>query len=119
MKLIRFGNPGNEKPGVVINNKRYDVSQLVRDFDEDFFAGNGIDTLKAALDKNPSLPEVAEDIRWASPVSKPSKIICIGLNYADHAAESNMAPPAEPVVFFKSTTALVGPNDDVMIPATA
>jgi 2,4-didehydro-3-deoxy-L-rhamnonate hydrolase len=116
MKLIRFGNPGNEKPGVVINDKRYDVSQLLRDFDEDFFAGNGIESLKAVLDKNPSLPEVAEDIRWASPVSKPSKIICIGLNYADHAAESNMVPPTEPVVFFKATTALVGPNDDVMIP---
>jgi 2,4-didehydro-3-deoxy-L-rhamnonate hydrolase len=116
MKLIRFGNPGNEKPGVVINDKRYDVSQLLRDFDEDFFAGNGIESLKAALDKNPSLPEVAESTRWASPVSKPSKIICIGLNYADHAAESNMVPPTEPVVFFKATTALVGPNDDVMIP---
>lgn len=116
MKLIRFGNPGHEKPGVVINNKRYDVSQLVSDFDEAFFAGNGIDSLKAALDKNPSLPEVAEDIRWASPVSKPNKIICIGLNYADHAAESNMAAPAEPVVFFKATTSLAGPNDDVTIP---
>lgn len=116
MKLIRFGNPGHEKPGVVINNKRYDVSQLVSDFDEAFFAGNGIDSLKSALDKNPSLPEVAADIRWASPVSKPNKIICIGLNYADHAAESNMAAPAEPVVFFKATTSLAGPNDDVTIP---
>lgn len=116
MKLIRFGNPGQEKPGVMIDNKRYDVSQLVRDFDEDFFAGNGIDNLKAALDKNPGLPEVAAGVRWASPVSRPSKIICIGLNYADHAAESNMAAPAEPVVFFKATSALCGPNDDVMVP---
>ncbi|QEC43418.1 fumarylacetoacetate hydrolase family protein [Pseudobacter ginsenosidimutans] len=116
MKLIRFGNPGQEKPGVVIDNKRYDVSQIVGDFDEDFFAGNGIANLKTALDKNPSLPEVAAEVRWASPVSRPSKIICIGLNYADHAAESNMAAPAEPVVFFKATTALCGPNDDVMIP---
>lgn len=116
MKLIRFGNPGNEKPGVVINNKRYDVSELVADFNEDFFTGNGIETLQAQLDKQPSLPEVPADVRWASPISRPSKIICIGLNYADHAAESNMAAPKEPVVFFKATTALVGPNDDVVIP---
>ena len=116
MKLIRFGNPGNEKPGVVINNKRYDVSELVRDFDEDFFTGNGIGDLQSALDKQPSLPEVPADVRWASPLARPSKIICIGLNYADHAAESNMAAPKEPVVFFKATTALVGPNDDVVIP---
>lgn len=116
MKLIRFGNPGNEKPGVVINNKRYDVSELVREFDEDFFAGNGIETLQAALAQQPSLPEVPADVRWASPLARPSKIICIGLNYADHAAESNMAAPKEPVVFFKSTTALAGPYDDVVIP---
>lgn len=116
MKLIRFGNPGNEKPGVVINNKRYDVSHLVRDYDEDFFASNDLEMLKAALDKQPGLPEIRSDLRWGSPVSKPSKIICIGLNYADHAAESNMAAPNEPIIFFKATSALVGPNDDVMIP---
>ncbi|MGN6416949.1 MAG: fumarylacetoacetate hydrolase family protein [Pseudobacter sp.] len=116
MKLIRFGNPGNEKPGVVINNKRYDVSELVADFNEDFFTGNGIEALQAQLNKQPNLPEVPAGVRWASPLSRPSKIICIGLNYADHAAESNMAAPKEPVVFFKATTALVGPNDDLVIP---
>lgn len=116
MKLIRFGEPGKEKPGVVINNKRYDVSHLVKEFDEDFFAGNGIQLLQDALSKNPSLNEVADNIRWGCPVHRPSKIVCIGLNYADHARESNMEPPKEPVVFFKSTSAIVGPNDPLVIP---
>ncbi|NML22215.1 fumarylacetoacetate hydrolase family protein [Pseudoflavitalea sp. G-6-1-2] len=116
MKLIRFGEPGKEKPGVVINNKRYDVSHLVKEFDEDFFAGNGIQLLQDALSKNPTLTEVADNIRWGCPVHRPSKIVCIGLNYADHARESNMEPPKEPVVFFKSTSAIVGPNDPLVIP---
>jgi 2,4-diketo-3-deoxy-L-fuconate hydrolase len=116
MKLIRFGEPGHEKPGVLLNEKRYDVSSIVRDYDEAFFAGNGLAELKAALDKKPALPEVAAGIRWASPVARPSKIICIGLNYGDHARESNMELPKEPIVFFKSTSSLVGPNDDLVIP---
>ena len=116
MKLIRFGEPGKEKPGVVINNKRYDVSTLVKDFDEDFFAGNGIELLQHELSKNPALTEVADNIRWGCPVHRPSKIVCIGLNYVDHAKESNMEPPKEPVVFFKSTSAIVGPNDPLVIP---
>ena len=116
MKLIRFGEPGQEKPGVVLDGKRYDASSITRDYDETFFADGGIAKLQAALDKKPSLPEVAATVRWAAPQARPSKIICIGLNYADHAAESNMALPKEPIVFFKSTTALVGPNDDLVIP---
>jgi 2,4-diketo-3-deoxy-L-fuconate hydrolase len=72
--------------------------------------------LKAALDKKPSLPEVAAGVRWAAAVARPSKIICIGLNYGDHARESNMDLPKEPIVFFKSTSSLVGPNDDLVIP---
>ncbi|MDF2193295.1 fumarylacetoacetate hydrolase family protein [Paraflavitalea sp. CAU 1676] len=116
MKLIRFGEPGQEKPGVVLDGKRYDASSITRDYDETFFADGGIAKLQAALDKKPTLPEVAANVRWAAPQARPSKIICIGLNYADHAAESNMALPKEPIVFFKSTTALVGPNDDLVIP---
>lgn len=116
MKLIRFGAPGQEKPGVVLDGKRYDTSSITRDYDETFFGEDGIAQLQAALDKKPSLPEVAADVRWAAPQTRPSKIVCIGLNYADHAKESNMALPAEPIVFFKSTSALVGPNDDLVIP---
>ncbi|WEK33700.1 MAG: fumarylacetoacetate hydrolase family protein [Candidatus Pseudobacter hemicellulosilyticus] len=116
MKLIRFGEPGMEKPGIQLNNKQYDVSALTPDYDEQFFASGGIEQLKALLDKQPTLPEVPAGARLGSPVAKPSKIICIGLNYADHAAETNATAPKEPVVFFKATTALVGPNDDLVIP---
>ena len=84
MKLIRFGAEGQEKPGVIINDKRYDVSGIVSDYNESFFENNGLETLKAALDTNPVLPEVDENIRLGSPVARPSKIICIGLNYVDH-----------------------------------
>lgn len=116
MKLIRFGEPGYEKPGILLDGKRYDTSSVTRDYDETFFTEDGITKLKAALDQKPSLPEVPATTRWAAPQVRPSKIICIGLNYADHAAESNMTLPKEPIVFFKSTTALVGPNDDLVIP---
>ena len=114
MKLIRFGKEGSEKPGVYLDDKRYDVSHLVKDYDEAFFASGGLRQLQVAI--KDQLPEVNENERWASPVARPSKIICIGLNYADHAKESNMQMPAEPVVFFKATTSLSGPNDDLIIP---
>lgn len=114
MKLIRFGNEGAEKPGVYIDGRRYDVSHLVKDYDETFFASGGLQKLQSVIGEQ--LPPVNENERWASPVARPSKIICIGLNYADHAKESNMQMPAEPVVFFKATSALCGPNDDLIIP---
>jgi 2,4-didehydro-3-deoxy-L-rhamnonate hydrolase len=114
MKLIRFGNAGAEKPGIYLNAQRYDVSHLVKDYDEAFFASGGLQQLQAIVQGE--LPLVGEHERWASPVARPSKIICIGLNYADHAMESNMQLPAEPVVFFKATTSLAGPNDDLIIP---
>ena len=117
MKLTRFGNVGNEKPAVVIDNIRYDVSGFGQDFTEDFFGNDGINKLRIWVEaQKASLPVVEESARWASCIARPSKIICIGLNYADHAAESNMALPKEPIIFFKSTTALVGPNDDLVIP---
>jgi len=117
MKLTRFGNVGNEKPAVVIDDTRYDVSAFGQDFTEDFFGNDGINQLRVWVEANKTtLPVVDKTERWASCIARPSKIICIGLNYADHAAESNMALPKEPIIFFKSTTALVGPNDDVVIP---
>ncbi len=117
MKLIRFGEPGKEKPGVIINEKKYDVSAAVKEYDEDFFGSGGIAKLKDYVSKNhDKLVPVADNARLGAPLARPSKIICVGLNYADHAKETGAAPPAEPILFFKSTTAIVGPNDDVVIP---
>jgi len=111
MKLIRFGEAGKEKPGVLIGEKRFDVSSLVTDFNEAFFEENGIETLKAALDKNPALPEVDASVRLGSPVARPSKIICIGLNYVDHCVETGAPIPKEPILFFKSTASYVEEAD--------
>jgi 2,4-diketo-3-deoxy-L-fuconate hydrolase len=116
MKLIRFGQAGQEKPGILIGEKRFDVSSLVTDFNESFFEENGLEKLKIALESNPTLPEVDVSVRLGSPVARPSKIICIGLNYVDHCRETNAPIPDEPIMFFKSTSALVGPNDDLVIP---
>ena len=117
MKLIRFGQPGAEKPGVLVNNIYLDVSEFGSEFDENFFGSDGLTRLKNwLLDKQEQLPVVDSGIRLGSPVSRPSKIICIGLNFAKHARESGAEPPKEPVIFFKATTALCGPNDDLVIP---
>lgn len=116
MKLIRFGEIGKEKPGVIINEKRYDVSSIVSDYNEAFFENDGLEKLKKSLNNNFELPEVDPSIRLGSPVARPSKIICIGLNYVDHCKETNAPIPTEPIIFFKSTTALCGPNDDLIIP---
>ena len=115
MKLIRFGNPGQEKPGIMVHNQYYDVSHLVTDYNESFFENNGIEKLAETI-ANTELPLVDKTVRLGSCVARPSKIICIGLNYALHAKETNAPIPLEPSIFFKSTTALCGPNDDVMIP---
>ncbi len=115
MKLIRFGTPGNEKPGLEMNGVRYDVSHLVEDYTEDFFPNDGINMLKTEFNQKTSAL-VDNGIRLGVPVCKPGKIICIGLNYHKHAEESGMAIPQEPVVFFKATSSLTGPNDHIIIP---
>ena len=115
MKLIRYGAPGAEKPGIEVDGKRYDVSHLVKDFDEDFFAGDGIQLLKEKFDTAGS-QEIDLTERLGVPVKRPGKLICIGLNYQKHAAESGMGVPTEPVVFFKATSSIVGPNDNIVIP---
>ncbi|MGI4867799.1 MAG: fumarylacetoacetate hydrolase family protein [Janthinobacterium lividum] len=117
MKLIRYGQPGQEKPGVILHDQRYDVSAFGQDYTEDFFATNGLQRLADFLQANKgSLPLLADGERLGPPVARPSKILCIGLNYADHARETGATPPPEPVLFMKSTTAYVGPNDDIIIP---
>lgn len=116
MKLIRFGEAGKERTGVIINNKRYDTSAFGEDYNEQFFETDGLSRLSSFLQSNSNLPQVSEDVRLGCPVGRPSKIVCIGLNYIDHAKETNATPPPEPVIFMKSTTAIVGPNDNIMIP---
>lgn len=118
MKLIRFGEPGKEKPGIITENgKRLDVSQFGEDFSENFLANNGLERLEKWLSQNQNnLTEVDAGTRLGPPITRPSKIICIGLNYSDHASESKMELPKEPVVFFKATSSIVGPNDDLIIP---
>lgn len=117
MKLIRFGHAGQEKPGVLIDNKRYDVSGFIPDFNETFFETDGLTMLKQLLEEHgTNLPLVDDDERLSSPVARPSKLLCIGLNYADHAKETGAPMPPEPVLFMKSTTAIVGPYDEVIIP---
>lgn len=118
MKLIRFGEPGKEKPGVVLEDeKMVDASGFGEDYDENFFENDGINRLSNWIKTNQNnLQEINKNTRLGPPIKRPGKIICIGLNYIDHARESNMEAPQEPIVFFKATSSLVGPNDDLIIP---
>src|SRR5262249_30166764 len=117
MKLIRFGEFGKEKPGLVINEQMYDMSELTGDYTEDFFESGGLKKLAALLKKEAEhLPEITTGTRLGSPIARPSKIVCIGLNYADHARETNATIPPEPVIFLKATSSLCGPFDDIVIP---
>lgn len=117
MKLIRFGEFEKEKPGVIMNDKWLDVSEFITDYDERFFEEEGLLQLKKILsEKQKNLKPINKNTRLGSPVARPSKIICIGLNYIDHAKETGAAIPLEPIIFFKSTTSLCGPFDDVVIP---
>jgi len=117
MKLIRYGEPGKEKTGVQLDGKNYDTSAFGEDYNEVFFENNGLIRLENFINESTGkLFEIPEGSRLGSPIARPSKILCIGLNYRDHAEETGAKIPNEPIVFMKSTTALVGPNDDVMIP---
>ena len=117
MKLIRFGPANNEKAGVILDEKYYDVSAMGEDYNERFFETGGLQRLQQFVDGHrDQLPQVAAGTRLGSPVARPSKIVCIGLNYADHARETGASIPNEPIIFFKSTTALIGPYDTVIIP---
>ncbi|MEX0929851.1 MAG: fumarylacetoacetate hydrolase family protein [Balneolales bacterium] len=118
MKLIRFGEPSREKPGLLLSNgTKIDASAFGEDYDTNFFHTDGLNRLKAWLDtQGSSAPSIGEAARMAIPVSQPGKIVCVGLNYEDHAKEGGMALPAEPILFFKATSSLTGPNDDLIIP---
>lgn len=118
MKLIRFGEPGKEKPGVLLNNgKNIDVSEFTEDFNPGFFNSGGLNRLKNWLYENQSsAPVVDENVRLGPPVTGTGKFVCIGLNYEDHAKEGGMDIPKEPILFFKATSSIVGPYDDIIIP---
>jgi 2-keto-4-pentenoate hydratase/2-oxohepta-3-ene-1,7-dioic acid hydratase in catechol pathway len=115
MQLVRIGAFEQEKPAILIEGKYFDVSNYVTDYNEAFFANGGLDQLAEIIATN-ALTEIKSPTRIGSCVARPSKIICVGLNYADHARETGAEIPLEPILFFKSTTALCGPYDQVMIP---
>jgi 2,4-diketo-3-deoxy-L-fuconate hydrolase len=119
MRLIRFGAEKNEKPGILsAEGNRVDLSGYFREWDAQFFENAGLEQLRALLSSKPSkvFPMVPASARWGAPVARPGKIICIGLNYADHAKESGMPIPAEPVIFMKGANTVVGPYDHILIP---
>ena len=118
MKLIRFGNPNEEKPGLILADGRtIDASGFGQDYDEKFLGGDGLERLAKWAEANAgTAPTVEPGTRLGPCIARPSKIVCVGLNYADHAKESGLEPPKEPILFFKSTTSLVGPNDNLVIP---
>ncbi len=118
MKLIRFGEVEAEQPGVQLSDgTRINVAAFGEDYNEKFFATNGLERLEKWVEKNQKIcGTISQDVRLGPPVARPSKIVCVGLNYAKHAEESGMAVPKEPVLFFKATSSIVGPNDKVVIP---
>jgi 2,4-diketo-3-deoxy-L-fuconate hydrolase len=117
MKLIRFGEFNKERTGIILNDEYYDTSSFGEDYNEHFFETEGLNRLRKFIEDNKnSIPKLSKHIRLGSPVARPSKIICIGLNYADHAKETKANIPTEPIIFFKFTTALCGPYDNVIIP---
>jgi len=120
MRLLRVGPAGGERPAVLVDGILRDASGEITDYDGAFFAGGGLDRLRSIVTTSPdSLPTVDPGTRIGPPVRRPGKVVCIGLNYADHAAESGAPLPTEPVVFMKDPSTVVGPNDDVRIPRTS
>jgi 2-keto-4-pentenoate hydratase/2-oxohepta-3-ene-1,7-dioic acid hydratase in catechol pathway len=116
MRLLRIGEPGAERPAVERDGLWFDARSVTEDFDGRFFADGGVDRLRAALDGG-ELAQVSRDgVRVGAPVARPGKVVCIGLNYRDHAAETGAPVPEEPVVFMKDPSTVIGPTDEVLIP---
>lgn len=116
MQLIRWGAVGAERPGVMLDGIRHDCSAHVADYTPAFFREEGISVLRALIAGGVSLPRVPDDARWGACLPRPGKVVCIGLNYTDHAAEIGAKAPREPIVFLKGSNTVVGPYDDVLIP---
>src|SRR2546421_12209663 len=121
MKLIRFGEMGREKPGILLEDgTRLDASRFSQEYDAEFFATDGLTKLRNWLVRQgDSTLRVRRSVRLGPPICRPSKIVCVRLNFRDHAEESGMEIPKEPVIFLKATSALVGPNDPLVIPKNA
>lgn len=121
MKLIRFGEDGFEEPGVILEDgSRIDASGEFNDYDEGFFACGGLAALQSWVENGcEGGRRIMDGVRIGPPVARPSKIVCVGKNYAEHAKEFGSEVPDEPVLFMKSTSAYCGPNDDVVIPLRA
>ncbi len=118
MKLARFGLLGHERPGVLLSSgERLDLSAHFTDWDAKFFGGDGLDRLRTLLSsQSASLPRIGSEVRIGAPIARPGKILCVGLNYSDHAAESNMPIPTEPILFMKASNTIIGPYDNIEIP---
>ena len=119
MKLLRVGPQGHERPAILLDEATYlDLSSEVDDFNEEFFASDGLKRLPAVVDRLRATvdPSPLSKVRIGAPITRPHQILCIGLNYSDHAAETGQAVPTEPIIFNKSPNTLIGPNDDVVIP---
>ena len=119
MRLLRYGPAGHEKPGILLDGHRHDVGAFGEDYNEAFFATDGPARLAAFVRAHGPLPAVADSARLGPPVARPSKIVCVGLNYSDHADEMGLGYPAEPIFFLKATSALAGHDDDIVIPKNA
>lgn len=122
MKLLRIGAPGSETPAASVDDSHYvDLSDAVTDFNEDFFASGGIDAIRPIVTQRIASGDVRSlsGQRIGAPIARPHQIICVGLNYSDHAAETGQEVPHEPILFTKSPNTLVGPNDDVRLPRGA
>jgi len=120
VQLLRFGAPGQEQPAARADDGAvYDIRSITADIDGDFLAGGGVERVRAALAAG-QLPVLTTDgLRVGAPVGRPGKVICVGLNYSDHAAETGQATPEEPIIFFKGSDTVVGPYDQVLIPRTS
>lgn len=115
MKLLRFGDRGKEKPGVEFEGIRFDCSKFFKDWDREFFQSGGLESLQKVLNTE-TLNNVKDTKRWGAPIARPGMVICVGLNYSDHAKESGMDAPSEPILFMKPTNTVAGPFDPVIIP---
>lgn len=118
MRLIRFGSFRAERPGVLLEDgSRRDLSSHVADWNGNVLGGDSLERLtRLVRNEGSALPIVPDTLRWGAPIARPGKVICIGLNYSDHAAETGASIPAEPIVFLKASNTVVGPNDDLQIP---
>lgn len=116
MRFFRWGAAGDERPGVEADGSLFDLSGVAADIDGAFLAADPVAVTTAALDRGLPQLEASAGLRLGPPIAAPAAVVCVGMNYAAHAAESGSAPPAEPVIFFKHPNTIVGPDDDVLLP---